>query len=512
MMAAVSEVTSDATWRARAWGAVAGLLTVGVQLLQVRWWSPRIPMGDEWQTLTIVGPAARTGVRVGMLWDQHNEHRIVIANAVFLVTRRLGGWVVLAPHIVSALMMGVTICVLVSTLLRLGVRPGLVAIAGSFALTPLQWENTVWGFQVQFVALVAGTVVTLCVLAGRAVLDRRAVVVAVLGGLWCTGTIASGILTWGVLSLVLGVLVLVGRSAWTHRAAWVRVGGVLGVGVVLFGVYRIGYVTPGRLGGGGIGHQLRWTLRALVTPFAGTGAGAAVDDQLPLGVALGAIVGALMIATLAAGTVAAGRRGDAGRVVLLVGLAAWAVAQAVLIGAARAAGGEVNSRYVSLFVWLTVAGVVAADSLLPERVVSGGRVALTAAVAAVLGLAVVQHLGAVRGVPEAARQWAARGTLDTTVAFLERAAPATSPPPTRTRTSVPSRSCCARPRPGTGSDSFPTRCSPGSAGGPRPAARHGPGAAPTRGWACRRATGRRGAAATPTPGCCCPSRSVSVTR
>jgi hypothetical protein len=425
-----SAVPSEPSVPPSRWGVVAALMTFGVQLLQVRWWSSRLPIGDEWQTMKIFGRAAAGGVRPGMLWEQHNEHRIVIANAVFLTVRRIGGWVVLAPHIISALMMAGMIGVLVSTLLRLEVRPVLVAIAAGFAVTPLQWENTIWGFQVQFVALVAGLVVTLCAVAARPRLDRTTAVTLIAGGLWCSGTIASGVLAWGVFAGLALALAVLRRSAWPQRRAIAMSAGLAALGTVVVVTYRIGYVTPGRPGGGDLGNRLRWTGRALVFPFSGFGGRSPADASLPLGVVAGAVIGALMICVLMMGT---GRlwadRSDArslGRLLLVSGLVAWVLVNIVLIGMARAQEGEIVSRYASLFVWVAVAAVVAADTLLtragrPGHRRAGGLMrALPGMTVAVLALAVAQHAGLVRGVPATARHWASKGTLETTVAFLRR--------------------------------------------------------------------------------------------
>jgi hypothetical protein len=417
------------------WGAVAAIGVFAIQLLQVRWWSSRLPISDEWQTIKIFGPAGRSGVRVSMLWEQHNEHRIVIANAVFLVVRKLGGWVILAPHIVSALMMATTVGVVVRTLIRLRIRPVLVALAAGTALTPLQWENTIWGFQVQFFALILGVVATVCCVALHPVADRRTAITVVVGALWCSGTISSGLLTW---VLGIGLLMVVGVATKSVRSA-LRWSAMVGVVAVVVGIiFRLGYVTIPRMGTGGTGNYLRWMGRAVVFPHAGFGGGGTTDRSLPMGAAFGTVIGALMICILISGLAISWRnltrpdglgrvelgrvelgRVELGRVVFCLGLAGWVGVQIVLIGFARAASGSLASRYSSVLIWLLVAALVASDRVLEEL---SGRQLMPAAglVATVIVLSTIQHLGAFRSVETEATSWASRGTLATTREFFDR--------------------------------------------------------------------------------------------
>jgi hypothetical protein len=420
----------EGKWPARCWGVIAGVVTFGVQLLQVRWWSPRLPIADEWQTIKIFGPAGRSGVRPSMVWEQHNEHRIVVANAVFLVVRRFGGWVVLAPHIVSAALAALTVAVLVVTLLRLQMSSSLVVLAVATAMSPLQWENTVWGFQVQFWALVAGVVIPLCAIARRPVLDRRSLAWMIASGLWCSASLSGGLLVWPVMALVAVMLIVAGATMWSRRQSVVAAAVVLGTGLVTVVVYRIGYRDVPRPGNGGVVNQLRWTGRALVFPMVGFNSPDAGRDLLPIGEVLGGVVGALTIGALIVFMTSLWQhRTDSqrlGRFVIASGLVLWALTQIAAIGYARAAGDAIASRYASILLWVAVAAVVAFDRSVVQRVRFGSFAA-----ALVLGLVVVQHLGLVRGVPGAARSWSSRATLDTTIDFFDRGldGPVASPNP-----------------------------------------------------------------------------------
>jgi hypothetical protein len=408
----------------RAWGFVAALLAFGLQLLQVRRWSARVPVSDEWQTMKLFGRAAKEGVSPTMLWEQHNEHRIVIANSVFFVVRRLGGWVVLAPHIISALMVAATIGVFTSTALRLKFRPTMVALAVATALTPLQWENTIWGFQVQFVALAFGVVVPLCLLATRPVLGRRAVVLSLAAGLWCTGTIGSGLLAWSVFGLVtlcflkgtnrLGNVSLIGASAIT-----------MGV------IYLIGWKRPSVPQAEGPADVFAWVVRGLTFPLAGTGGVSQLDNHLLVGGTVGGLIGFAMLFALGLTLhrLWKARSDDLARsrLVLLGGITAWIIPQVLLIGSSRAGLGGVASRYATIFVWLGAASLLAVDALLeslpPPRGVA--RFALTA----VVTLTALQHVSALSNVDADARGWASKANLRTTRTFLNAGAVGNVPSP-----------------------------------------------------------------------------------
>jgi hypothetical protein len=129
-----------------------------------------VPVWDQWQFAGLVADAAEGRVDAGAFLAQHNEHRLVVPRLAMLALATASGWDVrweLAANLVVA---GLTLLLLV-VLLRdtVGRRmpvavPVLVLVASCITFSPSQWENWMWGWQLQIylAAFVAVTIAFVC--------------------------------------------------------------------------------------------------------------------------------------------------------------------------------------------------------------------------------------------------------------------------------------------------------------------------------------------------------------
>lgn len=114
-----------------------------------------LPFWDQWDVIVDFAQIKAGTFRAGDLIDQHGEHRIVFPRLFFYADQLFGR----GQDIVNLAAIGAIQLLHAALLIRLlGPlrRPGLVAAAAAVLalLTFLgQWENLVWGFQVQFVAV-----------------------------------------------------------------------------------------------------------------------------------------------------------------------------------------------------------------------------------------------------------------------------------------------------------------------------------------------------------------------
>ncbi len=120
----------------------------------VRAYSP-LPFWDQWDVVADFARIKAGTYRPGDLFGQHGEHRIVFPRLIFFADLWLGrGREIVNLTAIAAIQL--LHAALLIRLLGPMRRPGLVAAAAAVValLTFLgQWENLVWGFQVQFVAV-----------------------------------------------------------------------------------------------------------------------------------------------------------------------------------------------------------------------------------------------------------------------------------------------------------------------------------------------------------------------
>ncbi len=210
--------------------AVGALATLVITAMVVRTGYVDVPFWDQWGY-----------VQDGALWSHplkhHNEHQILAARVFYTLDAWLGGRQIFNIASTLAIQLG-SACALTLLARAAGAvgRRTLLAflVALCFTFSASQYENFIWGFQVQFAlvyaALVAGA-------AFSVLYDRTEqpqwLVLALASGLVSACSMANGLLAAPLLS---GLLFMLGR----RRAALAMLGAAV-VGVVL---YMIGPFTP----------------------------------------------------------------------------------------------------------------------------------------------------------------------------------------------------------------------------------------------------------------------------
>src|SRR5262249_55376744 len=149
--------------------AAAGLVVIGI----VRAWDP-LPLRDMWDGYLDFWFRLRSG-DLGAMWEQWNEHRIVLARVAFaidLAVFRGAGWFLIAANVAAALSIAAVFIGAMVVRLReatgsIGSRTGLAllgAILVGLSMSWVQSQNFLWGFQIQFflgVLLPLASIVTL---------------------------------------------------------------------------------------------------------------------------------------------------------------------------------------------------------------------------------------------------------------------------------------------------------------------------------------------------------------
>ena len=359
-----------AGWRARAvvWGAWAAFLLVA--LACIARWGRNIPLAEDW---TLVAPL--TGHEASIprwLWSQNNEHRVPLPRLALLGLLKATGGDFRAGMVANALILAAVAAAMARTAARLrgGYRPA-DAFFPVLLLHVGNWENLVWGWQLQFTLSVALT----CVLLLAAV--RAPVTGAATGGRWALAAAAAMVLLplCGANGLIFALAMApwalfvaargwrgggapppappngaapVGPSGAERRGA-VALGAAAVVAVLLVLVYFVGYERPSWVPP----NPGRRATVETAGKFAAMAFGPAVSARWELAIAAAVLVLAPTLVLLLARAPGAWRAGGAERA-RVVGLACFAGGTGVLtlaVGYGRAAYVPtigMPSRYVLL--------------------------------------------------------------------------------------------------------------------------------------------------------------------
>jgi hypothetical protein len=376
---AARAVSGEWNWHVLFDSLLAFVLVFLVQLLFVTHYGVNAPFWDEW---TGVMPLLRDLTTGTLGWQQlfaqHNEHRILIARIVFIgITRLLGETNVLAFMASSALLAAVSSAIWVMTLRRLEFPRPVVLASCLILVSAVQFENMLWGFQVQFYVLVLGALTSITAIALRPNVTWTTIALVCIGCLISTFGIASGLLTWGTSGLCLLLAAWLQhrspRALLRDRGLLVRFGifGAAGLGVGL--LYFNGYAAPGHnasYAAKNLTQLLSWAAAALSFPL--------LEDSSPLHVVLAVaqwvVIGAGLVTYAMQRKDARARK----KLLLVTGLVAFLLASALVMAYGRGSVAQIPSRYATIFLWgAALALVVAADLMVQVRARHGWATVVT---------------------------------------------------------------------------------------------------------------------------------------
>ena len=187
-----------------------------------------VPFWDQWELVELLSRLDDGGVGWADLYRQHNEHRMVFPKILMLALSSVTRWNVVAEMLVGVALASGSFCLLLSL-----ARPALqmtdpvsrfwAVLAMSAILFSLaQWENWLWGWQIQWHLGVFAALLSIW-LAARSLRHPKPflpVIGAAASATLCQFSIASGVIVWLCSGLVLAAhprrrAIL---SAWTMPA------------------------------------------------------------------------------------------------------------------------------------------------------------------------------------------------------------------------------------------------------------------------------------------------------
>jgi hypothetical protein len=207
-----------------------GLLTIAFSLYLVRTTYSSLPYWDGWRQIEVAANGA-SPVSPSWLWQQHNEHRLVLPKLFLAVDLQLFGarqaFMLASIFAIQLMHLG-----LLSWSMRaLGNWNGVLwrtgtGLAAFCLFCPTQWENFVWGFQVSFILpafFATASFVSLALYSAELQggsgknTSPRFLVVSMLCAFAAAYSLASGSLLWPVL-VAAAVCLRLGRKAFLSLA------------------------------------------------------------------------------------------------------------------------------------------------------------------------------------------------------------------------------------------------------------------------------------------------------
>ena len=269
------------------WGVLLAGFGAGIATayIVITTYSP-LPHWDEWSLFNHLADGG--GWSLAWLWAQHNEHRIFVTKLFFLLD------VDLFHGTQTFLLVSIFLVQLLQVALlswSLGALAGLRGSAwrvgtGLIAyciLCPTQYENFVWGFQLQFVVPAAmATLSILALLLYWRERRSRFLIVCIAAATIATWSLANGMLLWPLLVL----------AAWWLRMKSPALAALLTFGLLNLAVYFYHYHRPASSGSNlpilSIGGRLQYAVVYLGSTFVrhSSGAVALIAGIAGIGVAL----------------------------------------------------------------------------------------------------------------------------------------------------------------------------------------------------------------------------------
>lgn len=191
--------------------AVPFLVAAGLILVCIVHYGVNTPFWDEWEMVPIFQKVDNHTVGFSDFWHQHNEHRIFFPNVVLTANAYLTRWNVkeeLLINLVFSLITALMLYLFVLTKIKQRYLAGMAAVLiAAWFFSPVQYENWIWGWQVEWFMCVTGSVVTIYLLDrfANAKKKRR----LLLGGATASAIIATFSLGNGILVWLIGLGILI---------------------------------------------------------------------------------------------------------------------------------------------------------------------------------------------------------------------------------------------------------------------------------------------------------------
>jgi len=314
-----------------------------------------VPYWDQWNFIPILEKAHEKTLTFKDLWEPHNEHRIVFPRIIMLILADISDW-----NISYELYFNVVLAFGVFLLLVYQIKTTLVSfkISFSFWIIPVisiivfslnQWENWLWGWNIQ-VFLNVFSIVGATVVLANPNLSWWKFILAVLLTIIGTYSYASGILFWPIGIIILSLSPLSKAKKKLMVISW----GIMGI--ICIYAYSLGYQTPPHHPP--LAFFMENPLKFIKYVLTYLGTTPLTSDVHPQLAFLTGLTG-LIVFVITSAMLLGYYKKKATVLLPYLSLSAYALASAVLTGIGRAGFGEVqavSSRYIAFgsLLWISM--------------------------------------------------------------------------------------------------------------------------------------------------------------
>jgi hypothetical protein len=209
---------------------------VGLIVLLAKY-AVNVPFWDQWELVPLISNMQHGALTFAQLFAQHNEHRIFFPRIIMLTLAALTHWNTLFEVAINVVLAIGTFCLMAHIAWRslTSTTARVVAVVGISVMlfSPSQYENWLWGWQIQWFLNVLGLTAAVWALGvWRAKMPVRFTVAAIAATV-ATFSLASGFLVWFVC-----IPLLLRKQVRPWLWVW------LALGVAATAAYYIGYQQP----------------------------------------------------------------------------------------------------------------------------------------------------------------------------------------------------------------------------------------------------------------------------
>lgn len=163
-----------------------------------------IPYWDQWELVPLLEKMHNHSLTLADLWAQHNEHRIIFPRILMLLLARLSNWNIFL-ELCTNVILGIFIFQFLLSILRSTSEITsfwLKMFISLMVFSIFQYDNWLWGWQIQFFLSILGTVIAIWATnkwQGKSV----GLAVTILAAVLSSYSFSSGLLTWPVVLVVM---------------------------------------------------------------------------------------------------------------------------------------------------------------------------------------------------------------------------------------------------------------------------------------------------------------------
>lgn len=218
-------------------GSLIALPLVLLIALLIRY-SVNVPFWDQWELVSLFEKSARGTLGFADFFAQHNEHRILFPRLIMYVLAKASHWNTNLEVACNVVLAGAGFYFILKLIKKSLSGSKYIVPASILAslifFSPLQWENWLWGWQIQWFLNTLSVIAAVWIWSSWHTSPIKKFTLAAIMGIIATYSLASGMFVW----LICLPILWFDKKLRRYILPWLFVGGIAVV------VHYIGYINP----------------------------------------------------------------------------------------------------------------------------------------------------------------------------------------------------------------------------------------------------------------------------